>query len=272
LPAPIHRDLTYHEQIGIMYLADGVPEVLKRTRENLMKGASQIKIVAGGSVTGNYDPIDVREFSLEEMKAAVDAAEGWKTYVMAHVYNPTAIKMAIKAGIRSIEHGQLIDEETAKLMAEKGVWLSLQPFLDDEDAIPLPKGSPNRAKQLQVTKGTDNAYALAKKYNLKVAWGTDVLFSPELAKKQGKQLAKLVRWYKPWEVLKMATSTNYELLKMSGPRDPYPGENGVIVEGAYADMILVEGNPLENINLIADPEKNFKMIMKDGKIYKNTLL
>ena len=112
---------------------------------------------------------------------------------------------------------------------------------------------------------------MAKKYDLKVAFGTDLQNGAEIAATQGKALTKLTRWYEPWEVLKMATSTNYQLFKMSGPRDPYPGKNGVIEEGALADLLLVDGNPLENVNLIADPDKNFVMIMKDGKIYKNTM-
>ena len=121
------------------------------------------------------------------------------------------------------------------------------------------------------TAGTDTAYRLAKKYNLKTGFGTDVLFDAELAEKQGKQLAKLTRWYTPAETLKMATHDNAQLLKMCGPRDPYPAELGVVKEGAFADLVLVDGNPLENINLIADPGKNFVMIMKDGKVYKNSL-
>lgn len=119
--------------------------------------------------------------------------------------------------------------------------------------------------------GTDNAYELAKKYDLKLAFGTDTQNDPKLADRQGAQLAKLTRWFEPWEVLRIATSTNYELIKLCGPWDPYPGKNGVVEEGALADLILVDGNPLENINLIADPDKNFVMIMNDGKIYKNTI-
>ena len=106
---------------------------------------------------------------------------------------------------------------------------------------------------------------------MKTAFGTDLLFDPELAAKEGKFLAKLKKWYTPFEVLNMATANNAELLKMSGPRDPYPGKLGVIEEGALADMILVNGNPLENIDLVVDPENNFQVIMKDGVIYKNTL-
>jgi len=155
-------------------------------------------------------------------------------------------------------------------MAEKGIWLSIQPFLDDEDAIPFPPDSSNRARALQVFQGTDNAYALAKKYKLKTAFGTDVLFSAALAQRQGAQLAKLTRWYKPAEVLTMATSTNAELLRLSGQRNPYPGKLGVVEEGALADLLLVDGNPVENLALIEDPAKSFAVIMKNGTLYTRT--
>ena len=227
--------------------------------------------MAGGGVASDFDPLDVTQYTYEELKAAVDAASAWNTYVTVHAYTPAALQMAVRAGVKSIEHGNMIDEETAKMVADKGVWLCLQPFLDDEDAIPFPEGSPNRKKQLEMTRGTDTAYKLAKKYKIKTAWGTDTLFSVKLSKRQGAQLAKLVRWYEPWEVLKIATHNNAEILKLSGPRSPYPSKLGVIEEGAYADLILVSGDPLDNIDLIADPEKNFVLIMKDGVIYKNTL-
>ena len=119
--------------------------------------------------------------------------------------------------------------------------------------------------------GTDNAYKLAKKYKVKTAFGTDILFDAKLASRQGAQLAKLVRWYTPAEALKMATADNGELMALSGFINPYPGKLGVVEEGALADLLLVDGNPLENIKLIEDPDKNFLVIMKDGKIYKNTL-
>ena len=156
-------------------------------------------------------------------------------------------------------------------MQENGIWWSMQPFLDDEDAIPFPEGSPNRKKQLQMSSGTDNAYKLAKKYKIKLAWGTDTLFDAKLARRQGAQLAKMVRWFTPAEVLTMATRTNAELLALSGLRSPYPGKLGVVEEGALADLILVNGDPIADINLVADPENNLLVIMKDGKIYKNKL-
>jgi imidazolonepropionase-like amidohydrolase len=155
-------------------------------------------------------------------------------------------------------------------MAEKGVWWSLQPFTDDGKS-PFPEGSPNRVKQLEMYSGTNTAYSLAKKFNIKTAWGSDILFSAEAAAGQGAQLAKMVRWYTPAEALRMATADNAELLALSGLRSPYAGKLGVIQEEALADLLLVDGDPLTDINLVADPAKNFVVIMKDGTIYKNLL-
>jgi imidazolonepropionase-like amidohydrolase len=135
----------------------------------------------------------------------------------------------------------------------------------------FPEGSHERAKAQEVLAATERAYGLAKKYGLKTAFGTDILFSQALAQRQGALLAKLARWYTPAEALVMATGTNAQLLAMSGKRNPYPGKLGVVEEGALADLLLVDGNPIENITLVADPVKNFVLIMKDGRIFKNTL-
>jgi imidazolonepropionase-like amidohydrolase len=148
--------------------------------------------------------------------------------------------------------------------------LRIQPF-PDELADAFPPGSEQRAKFAEVITGMDVAYRLARKYKLKTAWGTDVLFSSALAREQGKLLVKLAQWYTPAEALVMATGTNADLLAMSGKRNPYPGKLGVIEEGALADLLLVDGDPLQNLQLIANPSKNFLVIMKDGKIYKNTV-
>lgn len=261
----------YLETADMLAVADGVPAIVTAVRRNLRRGATQIKIAAGGGVSSNYDPLDVTEYTFEEMKAAVDVAKTWNTYVAVHANTDAAIQMAIKAGVLSIEHGFLLKEETLRLMAERGVWLSMEPRLNDEDAIPFPPGSPNQAKWIQVTDGTDKVVKLAKSLHVKTAFGTDVLFDPELGKKHGKLLAKLKRWYTPYEILRMATYDNAQLIKACGPRDPYPGEIGVVKEGALADLLLVDGNPLENIDLVSDPGKNFVVIMKDGRIYKNAL-
>lgn len=271
VPKDNARPLSYIERSGQTIVADGVDQVLMRTREQLRQGATQIKIMAGGGVSSSYDPLDVAQYTEEELHAAVRAAAGWNTYVTVHAYTPAAVQSAIKAGVKCIDHGHLLDEATARLMAEKGIWWSLQPFMDDEDAVPFPEGSDSRRKYLEMVNGTDNAFKLAKKYNIKTAFGTDVLFDPKLAKRQGAQLAKLVKWYTPFEVLKMATSGNASLLEMSGPRNPYPKKLGVIEEGAYADLILVDGDPLININLVANPDKYFVLIMKNGEVIKNTI-
>ena len=120
-------------------------------------------------------------------------------------------------------------------------------------AIPIPINQPRQAAR--VTAGTDRAYALARKHDIKVAWGTDTLFDASLATRQGKQLAKMTRWYTPAEVLTSATSGNAELLALCGPRNPYPGQLGVVEPGALADLLLVDGDPIANIDLLADPNR-----------------
>jgi len=263
--------LDYQQRVGNTLLADGVPEVIKRSREILRMGATQIKAMAGGGVSSLYDPLDVTEYTFEEAKAICDVAKTWNTYVMIHANTDTAIRMWIDAGAKSVEHGFFIEEETAKLMAQKGVWWCMQPMeATGEDAFKF-ENPISTAKYEAVVAGLEKVIALAKKYKVKTAFGTDLLFDPTLAAKQGKFLAKLKKWYTPYEALKMATYDNAQLLKLCGPRDPYPGELGVVKEGALADLILVNGNPLENLDLVADPDKNFVMIMKDGKIYKNTV-
>jgi imidazolonepropionase-like amidohydrolase len=261
--------LTRGEILGGMAIADSPDEVRMRSREQLMQGASQIKLTAGGGVASPHSPLDVSTFTEEELRAAVEAAENWGTYVCVHAYTSAAVRRAISAGVKCIEHAHLIDDATAKLIADKGLWLSTQPFLDTSPAAMMGPGE--QAKLQQVVEGTDNLYKLVKKYRIKTAFGTDVLFSRALAQRQGQMIVDLTRWYTPAEALIMATSTNGELLTMSGKRNPYPRRIGVVEQGAYADLLLVDGNPLENINLVADPAKNFLIIMKDGKIYKDTL-
>jgi imidazolonepropionase-like amidohydrolase len=258
------------EQIGASIVTDSPDEVRRRAREQMMQGASQIKLTASGGVASPHSPIDVVTFTDGELRAAVKVAGDWGTYVAAHAYTPASMQRAIRAGVKCIEHGQLMDEATAKLMAEKGVWLSIQPFPEGFEQL-LPPGSVEREKMLEVMTGTDRAYRLAKQYHVKTAFGTDIIFSPEWAKRQGSLLVSLTKWYTPAEALAMATGANAELLALSGERNPYPGKLGVIEEGALADLLLVDGNPIEDIKLIEDPVKNFVVIMKDGKIYKNTL-
>jgi imidazolonepropionase-like amidohydrolase len=261
---------SFSERVGAAVIADSPDEVRKRAREQLALGASQIKLMAGGGVASSYDPLDVTQYTVPELRAAVEAAENWGTYVAVHAYTPRAVRQAIEAGVASIEHGQLLDEETVQLIAERDLWWSLQPFIDDQPS-PYAEGSVNRRKQLTMFAGTDRAYRLAKEYGVKTAWGTDILFNAQNAKRQGAKLAAMERWYTPAEVLRMATADNAELLALSGARSPYEGRLGVVEEVALADLLLVDGNPLEDLSLVADAERNFLVIMKDGKLYKNQL-
>jgi imidazolonepropionase-like amidohydrolase len=271
VPRALGVPATRMEQMGASMVADTPDEVRVRVREQLMLGATQIKLTAGGGVASPHSPLDVSTFTGPELRAAVEAADNWGTYVTVHAYTPKAIRRSIEAGVKCIEHGHLMDEPTAKLIAEKGIWLSTQPFLDDPDSNPFPHGSEQHAKKVEVAKGTDTVYTLAKKFELKTAFGTDILFDASATSRQGGLLAELVRWYTPVEVLKMATGVNAQLLALSGLRNPYPGKLGAVEEGALADLLLVDGDPIADIKLIADPAKNFLVIMKDGKIYKNTL-
>ena len=270
LPRQVGGPPTRTEQVGGSMIADSPDEVRMRVREQLMLGASQVKLTAGGGVSSPHSPLDVSTFTLEELRAAVEAASNWGTYVATHAYTPAAIQRAIEAGVQSIEHGHLMDEATVRLIAEKGVWLSTQTFPEDMGQA-FPPGSDERAKFEEVLAGTDTTFTLARKYKVKTAWGTDILFSAALAKRHGALLASMARWYTPAEVLRMATSDNAQLLALSGRRNPYPGKLGVVEEGALADLLLVDGNPLQDINLVADPARNFLVIMKDGKVHKNLL-
>ncbi len=263
---PAHRV----EAEGVNVLADGVPEVLRRTREQLMKGASQIKIMAGGGVSSLHDPLETVQFTPDEMRAAVQAAEDWGTYVCAHVYTPKGIRRCLETGVKCIEHGQLADEDTVIRMSDAGVWWSIQPFLADEDANP--KSDPaQRRKQQEVAEGTVRAFDLARRHGARLTFGTDTLFNPAGVGRMTRQLAKFQRFMSPLEALHLATGAAGALLRLSGERAPYPGPLGVIAEGAHADLIVVDGDPAEDLGFLLDHEATFRLIMKDGVIHKDIL-
>ena len=271
LPRADNAPLSLVESTGVAMIADGESQVLRRVREQLMLGATQIKMLAGGGVASMYDPLDSTQFTERELRAGVEAASDWNTYVMTHVYTPKGIQRAIRAGVKCIEHGQLADEASVRMMRDEGVWWSLQPFLQDEDSNAYPDPA-RRASQKQVAEGTVNAYAMAQKYGVKTGWGTDILFNPQNTATQGKQLAKLTRFYDPLTLLGQATGTNGALLALSGERNPYAGAAlGRIAKGAWADLLVADGNPAANLDFLADPEQNLRLIMKDGKVHKNTL-
>jgi imidazolonepropionase-like amidohydrolase len=268
-PVSLGGNLHHSEDIGACLIADGKDAVLVATRETLKRGASHIKLTAGGGISSSFDPLDVSQYTEEEIHAAVEAAEDWGTYVTVHAFTNRAVNKAISAGVKCIEHGQLIDEATVKLMGEKGIWLSIQ-ALDEAGRADFTEEQ--KQQKAAVANGADAVIKLAKKYKVKMAWGTDVFFNPPINKDQNTYIAKMGNWFTPFEVLKLITSENAQLLALSGNRSPYKaGKLGVIEEGAYADMILVDGNPLKDINLMVDYTKNFVLIIKDGIIYKNNL-
>lgn len=271
LPRDGSRPLARVEELGGAMVADSPDMVRQRVREQLMLGASQIKLTAGGGVASPHSPLDVSTFNSEELKAAVDAASNWGTYVAVHAYTTEAIRRAIDAGVKVIEHAHLMDDETAQYMVQNDVWLSAQPIIPQFFGGMFPPGSSQAEKAEEVMTGTDNLYRMVKEYNIKTAFGTDVLFSQSMAQRQGEMLASLKAWFTPTEILRQATSTNSEFLALSGLRSPYKGRLGVVEEGALADLLLVDGNPMENIDLVVDPAKYFVVIMKDGVVYKNAV-
>jgi imidazolonepropionase-like amidohydrolase len=253
------------ERLGATFIVDGRDDVLTAVRENLRFGASQIKLMAGGGTSSDYDPVDVTQYTLDEMRAAVEAAEDWGTYVMVHAYTPRAVRRAVEAGVKVIEHGQLLDEETLRLVAERGVWLSLQTLMADSPNM----AETRRIKRRPVIEGQEKVWPLAKRLGVKLAWGTDFLFEPEINAQQNSYLLRLRPWFTPAEILKLVTHDNAQMLALSGLRSPYQGRLGVVEAGALADLILVNGDPLRNFELVADPAANFAVIMKDGAIVKN---
>ena len=268
-PVSLGGALDYSEIVDAALIADGKDAVLVAVRETLKRGASQIKLCAGGGVSSSFDPIDVSQYSEEEIHAAVEAAADWGTYVTVHAFTPRAVNKAIAAGVQCIEHGQLLDDATMKLMGEKGIWLSIQ-ALDTAGRADF--SAEQKQKKKDVANGADAVIKLAKKYKVKMAWGTDVFFNPAINKDQNTYIAKMGNWFTPYEVLKLITSDNAQLLALSGNRSPYKeGKLGVIEEGAYADLLLVDGNPLQDINVMVDYEKNFVLIVKNGIVYKNSI-
>ncbi|GIT79680.1 hydrolase [Leifsonia sp. LS1] len=257
------------EDIHFTRVADGVPRVLAAVREQLKQGATQIKLTLGGGAASMYDPLNTLQYTPDEIRAAVQAATDYGTYVATHVYTPAGIARAIDAGVASIEHGHLADEETVAKIADAGVWLSMQPFAEDDHHYPDPVRA---AKNTEICNGTEQVYDWAKKHGVKTAWGTDLLLEPQAAPRQSAMAARLGEFYTNADALKMLTSGNASLFELAGERNTYRGGKlGVVAEGAWADLILVDGDPLADLSVIGDPDTNFALIVKNGQIVKNIL-
>ncbi len=256
------------------FIADGKADVRAYAREALRLGATQLKLMAGGGASSPWDPLDTTQYSVEEMRAAVEAAEDWGTYVMVHVYHDRAVMRALEAGVKSIDHGAMIEnDETMIAMKEAGAIFNPQTFIFSPPEELVAVGDPaTYAKGAPLREGLGRSMELAKKHGVKIAFGVDSFGSPEMHAFQNRELVHRLPWFTPAEILKQATSNTAELIAMSGPRNPYrDGPLGVIREGAYADILLVDGNPLENIEVLTDPAENIDLIMKDGVVFKNQL-
>lgn len=257
------------EERGMTIVADGVPEVLQAARENLRRGATQIKIAVGGGISSYADPLDVTQYTEDEIRAAVAAAEDWGTYVSAHVYNSKGVRRAVELGVRSIEHGNLIDRDTLKYMNKRGVWLSPQVVVFKQTMVGM--NADQLAKQKQALNGVSDLMSNANDIGYEnIVFGTDIVTSLDAVAKGNEELVIRTQWFSHAEVLRQATSKAGELVALSGPRNPY-GKLGVIEAGAVADMLVVDGNPLEDMSILTRPEQNLRVIMKGGEIYKNSL-
>jgi imidazolonepropionase-like amidohydrolase len=266
-----HDDLEAH-MFG--FIADGVPEVMRAARHNLRAGATQIKVMAGGGVASEFDPLHTTQYSLEELKAIVGVAEDYGTYVLVHAYHDRSVNRAIDAGVRVIDHNFLVSEETIMRMKAEGVALSVQAVMSleafgDPESITF-FSADQKAKATQVNQGAEQMMKWAVKHDLLMVTGGD-MFGPDLVRQ-----ADNIIWFNdkiandPLLALKTATSNAGEVLSWSGGMNPYKeGTIGTIVEGGYADIILVDGNPLKDINAIKRDKVDF--VMKDGLVYKNWL-
>ncbi|WP_394175228.1 metal-dependent hydrolase family protein [Thalassotalea litorea] len=273
------------QRLGYYYIADGIPQVLAATRANLRNGATQIKIMAGGGNGSEFDPIDSLQFRPEEIRAIVNAAKDWDTYVAAHVFYPDQINRFIDAGGMSIEHAPAIDEATMKKVVTKGVFLSMQMNGLSKELKDSPFNPPYaKAGIVAIQKDASNFVALVKKYKPKMVFATDALGDRDTQTKQRRfELYERARVFGNFETLKSATSVAGELMRLTNRRNPYKlGKLGVVEEGAYADLLIVAGNPLADISLLGankawikaeapQPVETIKVIIKDGKVIKNAL-
>lgn len=272
-------------RMGFSIIADGRDAMLAATRQNLMQGATQIKIMAGGGGASAYDPIDTSQFTEDEMRAAVEAAADWGTYVTAHLFTSEAARRGMKAGLRCLDHAFFVDEKTIKMAARNDVFIAPQFWGLSPELFKHPDLNP--AKHAAIRKLHEQAkdfVPLLKEYKVKVPFASDILGDFDAGQKSRRyELAWRAQIFgSNLTVLRQATSVGGELLALSGRRSPVNGALGVIQEGAMADLLIVDGNPLEDLSVIGansewfsapspEPIETIRLIMKGGKVYKNTL-
>lgn len=256
-------------EMGCGLLVSGPVEMITAARHYLYLGANFIKIATGGGVSSFTDPLYVNELFHEEIEVAVRVAEDYGTYVATHVFNPIGIKRSLNAGVKTIEHGHLIDEEAMELMAEKEAVLSTQVYVLTM-LKPIYTDAVRAGKLKEALDGMDNMFKLAKKYKVKIVYGTDLLFDFEGRKDQLKDLTLRKPWFTSAEIMIQATGNGGDCVALCGRRNTY-GKVGVVEEGAMADVLIYDKNPLEDVAVVEDHENHLKLVVKDGKVFKNTL-
>lgn len=279
--AHYNRDIQYRNPRGVA-LCDGVAECRRAVREQFFLGASQIKIMAGGGMSSICDPVETLQFSLEEMKAIVETTADYGSYVLAHLYTPACIQRAVEAGVKSLEHGHWIDEETAKLIKEKDVFLNPCPQFtleevkwnhmgefSDQPSQLKKKKKPGSARVKEQMEETTN---LINKYDLKILFGTDLMIMyNEYEPRESLDFTEYKKRFGSYKGLLAATGNFHEITKLTTYQNPYPdGHIGVLTKGSYADIVITKGNPVENLDILGDVN-NILLVMKDGRVYKNSL-
>jgi imidazolonepropionase-like amidohydrolase len=248
-----------------MGIADGVSEVRRAVREGMRQGCDQVKIMMSGGVASPYDPLDSLQFSVDEVTAAMEEARAFGRYVCAHAYTPEAITRAAHAGVRTIEHGNLIDDASAKLMAEKGMFLvaNLVTYFEmKKHAAEYGMTSDMLAKNDLVIDGALKSLEICKRHGVPVAYGTDLLGQLQVA--QSDEFTLRARVLSPAEIIRSATTIGAEVVRMEG-------KLGCLKPGAFADLLVVDGNPLKNLKLLQEEGQHLSVIMKGGRFHKNRL-
>jgi imidazolonepropionase-like amidohydrolase len=276
-------------RLGVTQVVDGVDEVRRAVRRNFAEGASQIKVMIGGGISSEKGPLFAAQFTDAEIAATVEEAAARDSYVAVHVYQDAHVRRALELGVKSIEHGQFITEETARLIKEKGAFIApftagitSEAFLHPAYAVP---GTPQYIKGKEFQRDSKNFVDIIKKVQPKLVMAVDIVFLTGAPARSARDFEKFAfaRFFGNLQALRSMTSVPGELAALTGRNNPYPGKLGVIEKGALADILLVDGNPLEDITVLganpkyldAEPRgrgiDTIHLIMKDGKIYKNTL-
>jgi imidazolonepropionase-like amidohydrolase len=248
-----------------MGVADGVSEVRRAVREEMRQGCDQVKIMMSGGVASPYDPLDSLQFSMDEVMAAVEEAHAFGRYVCAHAYTPAAITRAAKAGVRTIEHGNLIDDASAKLMAEKGMFLvaNLVTYFEmKKHAAEYGMGADMLAKNDLVIDGALKSLEICKRHGVPVAYGTDLLGPLQVA--QSEEFSLRAQVLSPAEIIRSATTIGAQIVRQEG-------KLGCLKPGAFADLLVVDGNPLDDLSLLQAQGQHLAVIMKGGRFHKNRL-